>query len=119
MQKEFETWCIKQNIKNGNDAKLTKEDKIISGLFFKTIPKILMFLLIVSLAMRGYEKYGIERTMIVISWIFIYSTSQNLSKIRKTTNTIMQNQMKFFQNYDKRKETEENLRNAPIPKSTK
>ncbi|NOR85438.1 hypothetical protein GQ473_04920 [archaeon] len=116
---KFEKWCIRQNVKAGKEAKLTKEDKMMSSLFFKIIPKILMFILIVSLAMRSYGIYGIERTMIVMTWILIYTTSQNMASIRNKTNIIMQNQIKFFQSYDDKKEIEENISNSPLPKIEK
>lgn len=104
MKNKFEAWCIKKNKELGKDEKLYQTDKIISGIFFKWIPKLLMFVLIIALAMRGYEKYGIERTMIVISWIFIYATSLNFARINKTTKLIAKNQLEFFKKYDARKD---------------
>ena len=104
LRQKFETWCIKRNEHMGKGAKLDMTDKFVSKFFLGMLPRIILYIIVIGIAMRGYGKYGIERTMIVISWILIYSTIQNFAHIHKTMNIMVENQLEFFKKYDERKD---------------
>lgn len=103
LKEKFENFVKWINKRAGKEEKLTMTDKLLIDFFFTFVPKVIVFMITMSISLWGYNKYGIERTMIVIAWILIFNLSMNFQEMFKMNKVKIHNQLEFFKNYEKRK----------------